>query len=68
MQHIAAAFELIAGDSDIGEKNCDRPENTGGLVIARHKQVGQGELGKFAGARRDEVDKQQRQPASCGLP
>jgi hypothetical protein len=68
VQHIAAAFELVAGDAYIGKENGDRAENACRLVIACFKEVGERELGELAGSRSDEVNQQQSQPSPGGLP
>ena len=68
VQHVAAALELVAGDADVGEEDGDGAEDAGGLVIACFEEVGQRELRKAAGARGDEVDEEQTEPATGRQP
>ena len=68
MQHIAAALELVAGDGHVGKEDGDGAEHARSLVVARLKQVGQRELGKFPRTRRNKVDEQQTEPAAGRLP
>ncbi len=56
VEDVAAAEKLITGDGGVGEEDGDDAEHTRGLVVAGLEQVGDGELGELAGARRDEID------------
>src|SRR6516225_4172781 len=64
MEYIAAALELVAGDSDVSEEDGEGAENASGLVVAGFEQIGKRKLGEFAGARGDEVDQQKAQPSA----
>ncbi len=68
VEDVAAADELVAGDGGVGEEDGDDAEDAGGLVVAGFEQVGDGELGELAGARRDEVDEREAGPSAAGLP
>ena len=68
MKHIAAAFELIAGDSDVGEKDGKRSEYARRLVVAGFKQIGQSELREFPRAWGNEVNEQEAEPSTGRLP
>ena len=63
-----AADKSVAGDGGVSEQNSDDAEHTRGLVVSGFEQVGNGELGELACARRDEVDQQQPGPAAAALP
>ena len=68
MEDVAAADELVAGDGGVGEEDGDDAEDAGGLIVAGFEEVGDGELGEFAGARGDEVDEQKAGPSAAALP
>ncbi len=68
VENVAAANELIARDGSVGEENGDDAEDAGDLAVTCFQQVGDGELGKLAGARSNEVDKEKPSPAPGPLP
>ena len=68
VQDVAAAGELIAGNGSEGEQNGDDSQYASGLVVARLEQIGDGELGKLARTRRNEVDEEQSRPSAACLP
>src|SRR6202035_458229 len=68
VENVAAADELVARDRRVGEEDSDDAEDAGSLVVSGFEQVGDGELGELAGARRDEVDEQKASPATGSLP
>ena len=68
VQVIAAAFELVARDADVGEENGEGSQDAGRLVVARFKQVRQRELGELSRARGNEIDQEQPEPAAGRLP
>ena len=68
VEDVSAADELVAGDGGVGEQDGDDAEDAGGLVVAGLEQVGDGVLGEFAGAGRDEEDEQESGPSAGGLP
>ncbi len=68
VQHVAAAPELVARNTDVGEENGEGAEDAGGLIVACFEQVRQRELREFTRSRRDEVDEQQPEPSAGGLP
>ena len=65
MKDVPAADELIAGDCGVREEDRNDAEDAGGLIIASFEQIGNGELGELAGARRDEVDEQKSGPSTA---
>ena len=50
MQDVAAADELIAGDDHVRNNDGDGGQHASSGVVARFKQIGNGELRKMAGA------------------
>ena len=68
VKNVAAAFELIAGDADVGKKNGEGSEDAGGLVVACFEKIRQRELGEFAGSRSNEIDEQEAEPSAGRLP
>ena len=68
VEDVSAALELIAGDADVGEEDGDGAKDAGGLVVAGFEQIGEGKTRETPGARSDEVDKQQADPAAGRLP
>ena len=68
MQNVAAAGQLIARDRGIGKEDRDHPQHPCRLVVAGLQQVGNRELRKLAGTRRNEVDQQQPSPSAARLP
>jgi hypothetical protein len=68
VEDVAAADELVAGDGGVGEEDGDDAEDAGGLVVAGFEEVGDGELGEFAGAGGDEVDEEKAGPSTAALP
>ena len=68
MEDVAAADELVGGDSGVGEEDGDDAEDAGGLVVAGLKEIGDGVAGELAGAGGDEDDEQETGPAAAGLP
>ena len=68
VKDIAAADELVTGDSRVSKEDGDDAEHASSLAIPCFQQIGNRELGEFACARRDEVNKQQTSPSAPGLP
>ncbi len=68
MEDVSAADELVGGDGGVGEEYGDDAEDARGLIVAGLEEVGDGVLGKLAGAGGDEVDEEEAGPAAGGLP
>src|SRR5258708_416740 len=64
VQDVAAADELVTGDSGVGEEYGNDAEDARSLVITSLKQVGNGELGELPRAWSNEIDENKTGPTA----